>query len=90
MQKKRRCVIRKDDFTVDLTCHALSAHLLSEFAKKIVSPYYGGNLNSAIQDLMEKAIAEQEFVHSRISYSRKVIPQNNPLRSPKNLNKKST
>jgi hypothetical protein len=30
-------------------------------------PYYRGNLNAALQDLMHKALAEQEFVLSHIS-----------------------
>ncbi|MCW4024003.1 MAG: hypothetical protein NWF01_03095 [Candidatus Bathyarchaeota archaeon] len=47
------------DLRVDLTLHSVSANLLQEFAQKIVKPYFGGNLNSALLSLMEKAIVEQ-------------------------------
>jgi len=42
--------------------------LLSEFAEKIVRPYYSGNLNRAIQDLIHKALAEQDFLLSHIAH----------------------
>ena len=58
----------ENDLLVDLTFHNVSASLLSEFAQKIVSPYYGGNLNAAIQDLLFKALAEQNFVLSHITH----------------------
>jgi hypothetical protein len=41
--------------------------LLTEFAEKIVIPYYAGNINAVIQDLIHKALAEQDFVLSYIS-----------------------
>jgi len=41
--------------------------LLTEFAEKIVRPCYSGNINTAIKDLIQKAIAEQEFVLSHTS-----------------------
>jgi len=47
--------------------------LLSEFAEKIVKPYYSGNINTAIQDLIKKAIADQDFVMSHVTYSRGVV-----------------
>ena len=49
----------EDDLLVDLTFHAVPAGLLMEFAQKIVQPYYTGNLNRALKDLIEKAITEQ-------------------------------
>lgn len=51
-----------------MTLHDVSASLVGEFAEKIVRPYYGGNLNAAIQDLMGKALSEQEFIHSHITH----------------------
>jgi hypothetical protein len=55
---------------VDLTFHNVPASLLTEFAEKIAMPYYAGNINAAIQDLIHKAIAEQEFVLSHITHIR--------------------
>ena len=57
----------ENDLLVDLTCHNVHASLLAEFAQKIVSPYYLGTLNAAIQDLIKKALAEQDFVLSHIT-----------------------
>ena len=59
-----------DDLQVDLTLHSVSAALLSEFAQKVVHPYYNGNLNAAIQDLIQKALSEQDFVLSHITHLR--------------------
>jgi hypothetical protein len=44
--------------------------LLVDFTQKIVQPYFRGNLNAAIQDLLNKALAEQDFVHSHITHVR--------------------
>jgi hypothetical protein len=46
--------------------------LLAEFAEKIVRPYYVGNMNAAIQDLIHKALAEQDFFLSHITHVRSV------------------
>jgi alanine-alpha-ketoisovalerate/valine-pyruvate aminotransferase len=51
-----------------LTFHNVPASLLSEFAEKIVRPYYQGNMNAAIQDLLQKALAEQDFLLSHITH----------------------
>jgi alanine-alpha-ketoisovalerate/valine-pyruvate aminotransferase len=56
---------------VDLTFHDVSASLLTEFAEKIVRPYYEGKLNAAIQDLIQKTLAEQDFVFSHITHIRR-------------------
>jgi hypothetical protein len=53
---------------VDLTLHGVPASLIAEFAEKIVRPYYGGSLNAAMQDLIIKALSEQEFVHSHVTH----------------------
>lgn len=55
-----------DDLLVDLTFHDFPATLLTEFAEKIVRPYYRGNLNQALKDLMEKAITEQQLLQNHI------------------------
>ena len=41
-----------------------------EFAEEIVRPYYRGNFNAAMQDLILKALAEQDFVQSHIAHTR--------------------
>ena len=70
MKKKPTLLTTQQDLLVDLTLHAVPGSLISEFAEKIVRPYYKSNLNSAIQDLILKAISEQEFVHSHITHIR--------------------
>jgi hypothetical protein len=66
MKKGTQTLSTQDDLLVDLTFHNMPASLLTEFAEKIVRPYYQGNLNAAIQDLIHKALAEQDFLHSHI------------------------
>jgi hypothetical protein len=46
--------------------------LLTEFAEKIVRPYYRGNMNAALQDLMHKTLAEQDFLLSHITHIKSV------------------
>ncbi len=70
MQKKPFVLTTVDDLLVDLTFHKIPASLLSDFAERIVRPYYSGNFNAAIQDLLHKALAEQDFVLSRITHTR--------------------
>jgi hypothetical protein len=70
MKKKAVALATGDDLLVDLTFHNVPASLLAEFAENIVRPYYKGNLNAAVQDLIHKALAEQEFVLSRITHVR--------------------
>ncbi len=60
----------ENDLQVDLTFHKIPASLLIDFVEQIVKPYYRGNMNAAIQDLINKALAEQNFVHSRITHVR--------------------
>jgi alanine-alpha-ketoisovalerate/valine-pyruvate aminotransferase len=67
MKKKTQTLNIEDNLLVNLTCHNIPESLLTEFAEKIVRPYYKGNLNAALQDLMHKALAEQDFVLSHIS-----------------------
>ena len=70
MKKETATLATETDLLVDLTFHNIPASLLSEFAEKIVRPYYNSNLNAAIQDLIHKALAEQDFVLSHITHIR--------------------
>jgi hypothetical protein len=56
----------EDDLLVDLTFHDVPATLLTNFAQKIVRPYYNGNLNRALKELMKKALTEQQVLQSHI------------------------
>lgn len=70
MKKRTASVMIESGFLVDLTFHNVPASLFTEFNERIVKPYFKGNMNSAIQDLIQKALAEQEFVHSHITHLR--------------------
>ena len=70
MKHKQTIMANEQEFTINLTLHDYPASLLTEFIENIVEPYYNGNLNAAIQDLMHKTIAEQEFIHSHITMIR--------------------
>jgi hypothetical protein len=70
MKKKTQLLELENDLLIDLTFHSLPASLLAEFAEKIVKPYYSGNLNAAIQDLLHKTLAEQDFIQSHITHVR--------------------
>jgi len=74
MKKKTTLLMEEDELLVDLTFHDVPASLLSEFAEKIVRPYYSGNLNAAIQDLLRKTLDEQDFLLSRITHVRRAEP----------------
>ena len=67
---RKTATLTENDLPVDLTLHKVSASLLTEFAEKIVRPYYVGNMNAAVQDLLIKALAEQDFVFRRIAQIR--------------------
>ena len=73
MHTKTALLPTEADLLVDLTLHDVPASLISEFAEKIVRPYYNGNLNVAIQDLIHKALSEQDFVHSHITHTRNSV-----------------
>ena len=70
MKTKTALLPTEDDLLVDLTLHDVPASLISEFVEKIVRPYYNGNLNAAIQDLIHKSLTEQDFVLSHITHVR--------------------
>jgi hypothetical protein len=60
MKKKLAVLATEEDLLVDLTFHGVPALLISEFAEKIVRPYFNGNLNAAIQDLIKKVTREKQ------------------------------
>ena len=70
MKKKTIILATEENLALDLTMHDVPASLITEFAEKIVRPYYNGNLNAAIQDLIIKALSEQDYVHSHITHVR--------------------
>jgi len=71
--KKTVVLASEEDLLVDLTFHNLPASLLAEFTEKIVRPYFNGNLNAAVQDLIRKALVEQDFVLSHITHVRNSV-----------------
>ena len=73
MKRKTELLSTEDDLHVDLTFHNVPASLQAEFAEKIVRPYYQGNLNAAIQDLMHKTLSEQDFILSHITHVKSKI-----------------
>jgi hypothetical protein len=73
MKKRLTVLAVENDFPVDLTFHGVSASLVAEFAEKIVQPYYKGNLNAAFQDLINKALSEQDFVLSHVTHIRNSV-----------------
>jgi hypothetical protein len=73
MKKRAVPLATEDELLVDLTFLSVPASLLTEFEEKVVRPYFGGNLNQAIQDLLRKALAEQDFVFSHITAIRESV-----------------
>jgi hypothetical protein len=69
MPKKTLALEVENDLSVDFTIHHVPASLQADFAQKIVQPFHG-SLNAAIQGLLNKALEEQDFVHSRITHIR--------------------
>jgi hypothetical protein len=70
MKRRTAVLATENDLLLNLTLYNMPASLLAELAEKIVHPYYNGNLNAAIQDLIRKALTEQDFVHSHITHIR--------------------
>jgi hypothetical protein len=50
----------KDDMLVHITIYNVPASLVKEFTQEVVRPFYPRGISDAIQDLMRKAILEQE------------------------------
>jgi len=57
---------------VSLTFHNVPKSLLREFAVKIVAPYFGGNVNEALRQLIDGALLEEEIYHTHLD-KRRVI-----------------
>ena len=70
MKRKTTVSEIEPDLLVDFTFHGVPASLLANFAEQIVKPFYRGNMNAAVQDLLRKALAEQDFVLSHVSHVR--------------------
>jgi alanine-alpha-ketoisovalerate/valine-pyruvate aminotransferase len=70
MKRKTALLVTEDDLLVDMAYHNVPPSLLIEFSEKIVRPYYRGDLTTAIKDLLEKAISEQDIVLSHIKQQR--------------------
>jgi hypothetical protein len=73
MRRKTVALATEEDLLIDLTFDKVSACLVAEFKEKIVDPYYNGNLNAAIQDLINKTLQEQNFVLSHITHIRDCV-----------------
>jgi hypothetical protein len=73
-EKKSSSLLASDnDLLVDLKFCGLAISLLTEFTERSVRPYFKGNMTVAIQDLINKAIAGQEFVLSQIMHVRNCV-----------------
>ena len=66
MKRKAAVLATEDDLSVDLTLHDFSATLLIDFLENVVRPYYSGNLNKAVKNLIQKVIREEQFVLSHV------------------------
>lgn len=66
MKKKTAFMPIEAALSVDLTIHDFSVSLLTEFAEKIVRPYYSANMSEALKDLICKSIREEDFVLDHI------------------------
>jgi hypothetical protein len=56
---EKSSVMAEEKLSVNLTIHSFSTVLLKEFTLKIVKPYFKGNMDEAIKNLMEKALTEE-------------------------------
>ena len=56
-------IATEKDLLISLTLHNFSAEMIKEFARTIVKPYFGGNLNQALRTLMENAINEETITN---------------------------
>ena len=66
MKKRVIVIATEDDLSVDLTLHDFSATLLIEFVEKVVRPYYSGNMNKSIKDLIQSTVREEQFFLSHV------------------------
>jgi hypothetical protein len=70
MKTKTAILVTEDNLLTDLAFHNVPSSLLIEFSEKIVRPYYRGSLTAAIQDLLQRALSEQEIASSHITHVR--------------------
>ena len=54
------------EILIDFTLHKFSVTLLSQFTQKIVNPYYNGNFNKAVTELLANSIREEELFLKQI------------------------
>jgi hypothetical protein len=67
MKKKAQTLtLAQSDFQFNLTLHDFPVDLLEQFALQIAQPFYSGSLTEAVKDMMQRAVAEQEFLQNRI------------------------
>jgi hypothetical protein len=57
---------------VTITLHNVPASLLREFAQKIVKPYFDGNVNEALRQLLDKALLEEELFQAHVDKRRRL------------------
>ena len=74
MNKKTITRTQKEDLHIDLTLHKFSFSILSQFTQKIVKPYYAGNLNKAITELISNTIREEQLF---LNHTKEVERTNN-------------
>ncbi len=55
---------------VSLVFNNMPTPLLREFAVKVVKPYFGGNFNEAIRQLMDQAVIDEELLQSHLDKRR--------------------
>ena len=65
-KKAQQITLAQNDFQLSLTLHDFPADLLEQFALQIVKPFYSGSLAEAVKDMMQRAVAEQEFLQNRV------------------------
>ena len=62
---KKSIIFTKKDMLIDFTIHQFSVTLLSQFTQKIVNPYYNGNFNKALRELLDNSIKEEDIFVTR-------------------------
>jgi hypothetical protein len=58
--------VYEPDLLVSLSFHNMPADLLRDFASLVVKPYFKGNVNEAIRQLMTRAVADEELLQARV------------------------
>jgi len=60
-------IATEKDPLISLTIHNFPVEMIKEFARKIVRPYFSGNLNQAIRTLMENAVIEETITRKALT-----------------------